>query len=186
MRDSCEGMGFEEVYVSYYARLRRFACNYVISQQDAEDIVHDVFVSLWENWDTLQTHSNLFAFLFLSIRNRCIDFLRRKSLASKAEGLLAEEYHLAMKANLNSLEALQHTPLSVSEVEQILSRALDALPERCREIFKKSRLEGKKQADIAREMNISVNTVESQMAIAYRKLREQLKEMLPLLIFLLV
>ena len=63
--------------------------------------------------------------------------------------------------------------------------AVDSLPEKCREIFIKSKIEGKKQKDIAAELNISLKTVENQMDIAYKKIKSELKDYLPLLIFLL-
>ena len=62
---------------------------------------------------------------------------------------------------------------------------VDSLPKKCREIFIKSKIEGKKQKDIAAELNISLKTVENQMAIAYKKIKSELKDYLPLLIFLL-
>lgn len=62
---------------------------------------------------------------------------------------------------------------------------INSLPEKCREIFIKSKIEGKKQKDIAVEMNISLKTVENQMNIAYKKLKSELKDYLPLLLFFL-
>ena len=62
---------------------------------------------------------------------------------------------------------------------------IDSLPEKCREIFIKSKIEGKRQKDIATELNISLKTVENQMAIAYKKIKGELKDYLPLLLFLL-
>jgi len=67
----------------------------------------------------------------------------------------------------------------------IISRALDSLSDKCREIFIMNKLEGKKQKQIAEELNISINTVETQMGIAYKKLRVELKDYMPLLLFLL-
>ena len=66
----------------------------------------------------------------------------------------------------------------------IVNSILNGLSERCREIFLKSKIEGKKQKEIAEEMNISINTVETQMGIAYKKLRNELKDYFPLFIFL--
>jgi len=83
------------------------------------------------------------------------------------------------------LEAFRQDFLTENDIEDILNKAIDSLPEKCRQIFIKSRIEGKKQKEIAAELNVSVNTVETQMGIAYKKLREELKEYLPLLIFLL-
>ncbi|WP_439788066.1 sigma-70 family RNA polymerase sigma factor, partial [Parabacteroides goldsteinii] len=71
------------------------------------------------------------------------------------------------------------------EIEQILMTAINKLPERCRQVFLKSRIEGKKNREIANELNLTVSTVENQMTIALRKLRVELKDYLPLLLFLL-
>ena len=67
----------------------------------------------------------------------------------------------------------------------MIAIAIDKLPERCREIFLKSRIEGMKYREIADELDISMNTVENQMSIALRKLRIELKDYLPLLLFLI-
>ena len=74
---------------------------------------------------------------------------------------------------------------SAEDIERIITEVVDSLPEKCREIFIKSKIEGKKQKDIAAELNISLKTVENQMAIAYKKIKSELKDYLPLLIFLL-
>ena len=74
---------------------------------------------------------------------------------------------------------------SLSLIYQPITKKRLFLPEKCREIFIKSKIEGKKQKDIAAELNISLKTVENQMAIAYKKIKSELKDYLPLLIFLL-
>jgi RNA polymerase sigma-70 factor (ECF subfamily) len=87
---------------------------------------------------------------------------------------------------LQSLEALDEQIISDTNIETIIDNAIQSLPERCRQIFVMNKIEGKKQKIIAEELNISLNTVENQMAIAYRKLREILKDYLPILFFLLI
>ena len=83
-----------------------------------------------------------------------------------------------------SLEQLNYTFSSEEEIEKVIANAIDKLPERCREIFLKSRIEGMKYREIAEELNISANTVENHIAIALKKLRVELKDYLPLLLFL--
>ena len=83
------------------------------------------------------------------------------------------------------MEYLDLDILEEESIEQILSKAIDALPEKCREIFIKNKIEGKKQKEIAAELNISINTVETQMGIAYKKLKTELKDYFPLFLFLL-
>ena len=80
---------------------------------------------------------------------------------------------------------MNYTLTSEEDIERVLMEAINKLPERCREIFLKSRIEGKKNREIAEELNISASTVENQMTIALKKLRLELKDYLPLLLFLI-
>ena len=84
-----------------------------------------------------------------------------------------------------SLEAFDLDDFSEDYVKEMIERALAVLPDRCREIFVLSKIECKKQIEIAEELNVSVKTIESQITIAYKKLREELKNSFPLLLFLL-
>ena len=176
---------FEEVYVSYFSRMKHFAMEYVLSVEDAENIVQDVFVDLWERRDLLAFNMNLVAYLFTSIKNKCIDFLRHKLIAKQVTDRIQEEYQFTLKLKLASLEAFNQSVFSEEDVEKLATEIINTLPEKCREIFVKSRIEGKKHAEIAAELNISTKTVENQMTIAYKKLRSSLKDYLPLLLFLL-
>lgn len=179
-----DSLSFESIYVSYFSKMRRFAKEYVLLEEDAENIVHDVFVELWERWDSFSSKTNMFAYLFISVKNKCIDFLRQKSTMQKAENDANEEYLMSIRINYNSLEAFYPNLFTADDIETVINKAIDKLPEKCRNIFIKSKIEGKKQKQIAEELNISINTIESQMAIAYKKLREELKDILPLFIFL--
>lgn len=176
---------FEQIYIAYFSRMKYFAQEYVLSDEDAENIVQDVFLELWERKEMLELPINIIAYLFTAIKNRCIDFLRRKILIRDIEDKLQEEYRLTLQVKYYSLEHFDLDILEEKSIEQILSKAIDALPEKCREIFIKNKIEGKKQKEIAMELNISVNTVETQMGIAYKKLKTELKDYFPLFLFLL-
>ena len=176
---------FEQIYLSYFSKMKRFAREYVLSDEDAENIVQDVFLDFWEKKELLPLPINILAYLFTSIKNRCIDFLRHKIVQKEVENKMQEEYRLTLQMKYYSLGELDEGIFEKDDVEQLLSKVIDSLPERCREIFLKSKIEGKKQKEIAEEMNISINTVETQMGIAYKKLRNELKDYFPLFIFLL-
>ncbi len=165
--------------------MKCFACEYVLSEEDAENIVQDVFTELWEKKELLTYNINLVAFLFTSIKNRCIDHLRHNIVVREAVNQMQEEYQITLKVKLASLELFDQSLLSEQDIEKIISEVINSLPEKCREIFIKSKIEGKKQKDIAAELNISLKTVENQMNIAYKKLKSELKDYLPLLLFLL-
>lgn len=167
---------FKEVYVSYYSRMKRFAQQYVIREEDAENIVQDIFFELWEKQLEFSSLTNFNGYLFSVLKNRCIDFLRRKTLEQQAAMEIHSEYARTLKLKFESLEALENNLLSDANIDTIIQNAIDSLPEKCREIFIMNKFEGKKQKAIARELNISIHTVESQMAIAYKKLKEALKD----------
>lgn len=177
---------FENIYVTYYSRMKRFAQEYVISEEDAENIVQDVFLDLWEQQFVFMSYSKLTAYLFTATKNRCLDFLRHKSAVRKGAERLMEQHTHELQMKLQSLEALNDDIFSEPDIESVVQKAIETLPERCRKIFVMNKIEGKKQKEIATELNISLHTVESQMAIAYRKLKEALKEYIPLLVFLLI
>lgn len=165
--------------------MKCFAQEYLLSEEDAENIVQDVFTELWERKELLTYNINLVAFLFTSIKNRCIDHLRHNIVVREAVNQMQEEYQITLKVKLASLELFDQSLLSEQDIEKIISDVINSLPDKCREIFIKSKIEGKKQKDIASEMNISLKTVENQMNIAYRKLKSELKDYLPLLLFFL-
>ena len=173
---------FSKLYVAYYARLVRFASLYVGSEGDAENIVQDFFLYLWERKEILQELQQPDAYLFSAIKHRCLNFLRSQlSLIDRRQPLsdiLEQEFQL----KLYSIQLLDDSQMSIDEVEKHIHRAINSLPERCREIFIMSKLKGMKYREVAESLGISQNTVEGQMAIALKKLREELRHCVPLLL----
>jgi len=176
-------MDFEHFYTTWYSRAKNFAREYVLSEEDAENITQDVFLDLYQKQTVLDAPINRVAYLFTSIKNKCIDYLRRKLLEQEATKKIQEEFDLSLQIKFDSLESFDTEWGSEHKLEKIIQDALNTLPERCREIFIKSKLEGKRQKEIADELGISVKTVENQMTVAYKKLKEELKDYLPLLLF---
>lgn len=177
---------FEDIYVTHYSRMKSFAKEYVVCEEDSENIVQDVFLNLWEQNSLLQSHTNLFAYLFTSVRNKCIDFLRHKTIVLNTAQKLQEDYRRTLQLKLQSLEDFDEHLFSEIDIETNIQNAIESLPAKCREIFILSKFEGLKQKQIAQQLNLSINTVESQMTIAYKKLKEVLKEHVLLLIFFTV
>lgn len=176
---------FSKVYSIYFPKLVRFAREFVLSTEDAENIIQDIFIYLWEHQDILATISNQNAFLFVLVKNRCIDFIRQKKLIERKreefEVVLEKELQLKMYA----LQQFDENALSTSDIEIILNNAINSLPEKCREIFILSRMEGLKYKEIADRLEISTKTVENQIITALKKLRVELKDYLPLFLFII-
>lgn len=176
---------FENVYLSYFSKLKRFALEYVIYEEDAENIVQDLFTDLWRRKEIITEHTNLISLLFISAKNRCLNYLRHDAIKKKHLDKFREEHLVMLRMNLESLEAFDEQVFSEPDIDSLVQRAIDTLPGRCRRIFYMSKIEGKKQKEIAEELHISISTIDSQMQIAYRKLKEELKDYMPLYLFLL-
>jgi RNA polymerase sigma-70 factor (ECF subfamily) len=166
--------------------MKRFTQQYVIREEDAENIVHDIFLDLWEKQLDFTSFINLNGFLLMMLKNRCTDFLRRKTIEQQAIAEIQSEYVRTLKLKFESLEALDNKFLNESEIDAVIQNAINSLPEKCREIFVMNKIEGKKQKIIAQQLNISVNTVENQMAIACKKLKEALKDYTLLFLFFFI
>ena len=162
------------LFDTYYEKLYLFAEKYIYDSDKAHDIVQDVFLKIWENAERLELTSSIQHYLFASVRNGCLNYLKSLQIEDRNNRKYAEAYIESQNVDMVDDEEL------LARVRQVL----DELPEKCREIFIKNKLEGKKQKEIAAELNISINTIESQMAIAYKKLRMELKDALCLLLFL--
>ena len=176
--------GFKTLYKSYYSKLMRFARYYTLCEADAENIVQDVFVLLWEKKEATENKVLLASYLFTMVKNRCLDYLKHKSIVEEYKLYIEENHYYEVRFKIGSLQGMDSEALDDEAIRTLLTHALETLPPRCREIFIKGKLEGMKYKEIAKEMEISEKTVENQMQIAMKKLSVTLKENPLLLLFL--
>lgn len=176
---------FSKVYSIYFPKLVRFAREFVSSTEDAENIIQDIFIYLWERQELLNTLANLNAFLFTLVKNKCIDQLRQQKLIEHRKEELKTVLDKEIQLKIYALQQFDENALSNEDIENILNDAINSLPEKCREVFILSRMEGLKNREIAERLNISTKTVENQMTTAIRKLKVELKDYLPLFLFII-
>lgn len=168
-------MGFSELYITYYPKLVRFAKEFVILEEDAENITQDVFTDLWEKRDSLDLVENINAYLFRLVKNKCLDHLKHKIFEQRYAEHIQTTFEIELNLKLQSLDRLDVCVVSEgNEVEMLIHSAINSLPGRCREIFVLSRFEKLKYREISERLGISLNTVECQMSIALKRLREKL------------
>ena len=150
------------LYHHYFQRLYLFALSIVKTKMLAEEVVEDVFIKIWSNPAGFTAIKNLSVYLFSAVRNQALNSVQK------------EERHLTV--SLEQDEPLSQSAISpieylvLSEMIQSLQVAVDNLPERCRCIFKLVREEGFKYSEVAEILNISINTVNNQMAIAVSRI----------------
>lgn len=175
---------FSAIYDTYFPKLLRFTRTYLIEEEEAEQIVQDIFIFLWEHKEMIPSLQNINAYLFTLVRNRCIDYLRKEVNQEIQKASLSEVENKELQLKLYSLEMFDDDRMSETDIEDLLQQAIGQLPDRCREIFIMSRLQNMKYKEIAQRLDISPNTVENQIVIAIRKLKEELKDYFPLFLFI--
>lgn len=176
--DSILKQKFEALFREHFTGLTYFAQKYLGDMDSCKEIVHAVFVKIWENRHEFEWEKPAKSYLFTSVYNRSMNYIRDNKKFTNPED---EEAHEA------SLETGEFTDtMEVSELEGKIKQAIAKLPEKCREVFELSRFEGKKYSEIAETLNISIKTVENQMSKALKVLKEELKDYIYiLLIFIL-
>lgn len=168
---------FEKTYKAlfrrYYSGLLFYATR-LVGEDDAEDIVQDVFVEIWRRQDTVEVGEQIQAFLYRSVYTKAINLLKHRAIAENYNAEVVEFYQ-------KKLDYYQpdHTDV-ISRIENRelrleLHRAIGELPDKCQEVFKLSYLHDMKNKDIADVMGISLRTVEAHMYKALKFLRERLK-----------
>ena len=153
---------YQKLYMQYAPMLLRFAGKF-ISPFFAEDIVHDVFLKIWDKQVFLLSESEVKNILFVAVRNACIDHLRRISLEQE----FADKRVIQLKLDELSF---------YDGADELFMRAkINELPEKRREIFLLSYMEGLKAAEIAERLNLSTRTVENQLYRTLLFLRKELQ-----------
>jgi len=176
-------MTFHDLYAQYYSRSLRFVRSYVHNEADAEDIVSDSMMSLWQHRDSDRADT-LVPFLYSILRNKSLDYLRRRR--EVLAGTLTDNTRLGeIDLRISSLTEATQDAVFSSEVKEIIEDALASMPQRTREVFRLSRNDGKTYGEIAQLLSISEKGVEYHMSKAIAALRIALQDYLVVALFLL-
>lgn len=156
----------EKLFREYFRPLTYFALQYVKNQAEAEDIVQDLFIALYEKKDSVHIHLSEFNYLYTSVRNRCLKYLEHQNVKERRDAVIQEK--------LDSAPADPLELIAVIEFEHKYVRVLECLSPKCREVFEMSRMDGKKNQEIAVELNLSKRTVETHISQALKVIRKKL------------
>lgn len=149
---------FETYFRQLYIPLGMFALRIVDNVADAEDIVEDAFMKTWHAISVGTEIENFNSYIYRSVRNECVSFLRRKRELE----------------DIDSIPEICEEIIDTSFRDARIWKAIDELPEKCREIFLMSKRDGFSNAEIAEELGISIKTVKNHMTKAFARLRESL------------
>ena len=174
IKNSNEGV-FELVFNFYYSGLVVYADQIIKNTTISEDIVQSVFMKLWETRETIDIRS-FRSYFIQCVKNRCIDHLRSQQVKNKFDNRVPESDFLVMDEDL----------WTKTELSELIEQSVESLPPRCREIFRMSRYENLKIAEIADQLKISKRTVETQISKALKILRVKLIDYLSFLALIFI
>lgn len=159
---------FEEVFRRYYSPLCWYAMGITGSMEAAEEIVEELFYQFWKGKETLLVFRSLKSYLYAAVRNQSLQYCEHQEVRNRyRESVLAR-----------AAEARGDTPqeqMEYRELQKLIDATLAGLPERRLRIFRMHRMEGKKYAEIASLLSLSVKTVEAEMTKALKTLRTEIE-----------
>lgn len=158
----------EALFKKYYAFVSIAVLRLIADPETAEDIAQEVFMEIWKRRNALDIQISLKAYLRKTAVNKTLNYIRHQK-NYKSEELSEQQFEL---------HASENTSLETNELQALIEQAVEQLPERCRLVFKLSRLEEMSYQEIADKLDISVKTVENQIVKALKQLRETLRPFL--------
>ena len=153
-------IAFRHLFYQYADSLERFITYYIHDREKSQDLVLDIFTYIWENRQNFEIKLTLKAYFFQAARNKSFTYIRDKKIPVYLE-------------EMEGMEIVQNydSELELQELHHLIEEAVSLLPDKCREIFRKSREENLTNKEIAGQLHISEKTVEGQITIALKKIR---------------
>jgi RNA polymerase sigma-70 factor (family 1) len=162
---------FEMIFSTHYQPLCNYAFTFVRDKDEAEEIVQGAFLMVWEKRESIEIRTSLKSYLYTMVRNACLNVIKHQKVRQR---------HAARQfAVTDQSQDSVSNQVMAAELEERIQDAMESLPEQCRMVFKLSRFEELKYAEIADQLNISIKTVENHMGKALKIMRQQLKDYLP-------
>lgn len=165
---------FEETFRKYYQSLCNYANSILKEMDEAEEVVQNLFLSIWEKRSELEISISLKSYLYRAVHNHCLNRIKHLKVREEYQQYAVNFYDA-------SYESVSQTVMK-NELETKIEEAIKKLPEQCRLIFQMSRFEELKYHEIAEQLELSPKTVENQIGKALKILRIELAEYLPLII----
>lgn len=153
-----EEVAFGELYIRYKDKLYYFCLHLLKSKEESNDIVQEVFTRLWESRSFIRPELSFSSFLYTMTRNRILNYFRDMDIDTKVKQIIAAE-------KLTEEETIE-SEIIYTEYQKIFREAIDHLPPQRKRIFSLSRIENKSHKEIAKELGISVNTVQEHISEA--------------------
>lgn len=168
---------FDSIFRRTYSRLYFYALSLLSDESDADDVVEEVFAGLWRRMDEIDLEDNIEGFLYRAVYTRSVNVLKRRNVDAGRLAAIEDINNMRMEYYSGMNDDPLHS-MENAELRRKIEDTINMLPEKCRQVFRMSYLNGMHNNDIAEELQLSVRTVEAHMYRALRFLRERLGECL--------
>ena len=158
---------YKRLFEKYYQLLLSYIISYTHNRSQAEDLVQQAFVDLWEDRRKLNPNKSPKNYLYAIARNRYLDSVNNQKRQSK---LLESVWERALRERIE-----ENTEIQEKRIEK-LKIVIESLPPKCKRIFELNKMDGLRYQDIAELLDISIKTIEAQMGIAFKKIRNAFNE----------
>lgn len=155
---------YKEIFFTFYNSLVRFALTFVEDRETAEEVVSDVMMKVWEGRKTLNAIDNLRVYLYISTRNTALNYIAKRKLPVVS----LENLYIDFPSTALNPEQLMIT----AEMIRRINYAINSLPPRCKLVFRLVKEDRLPYKDVAQILDISIKTIDNQLAIALRKISE--------------
>lgn len=166
---------FEDTYRCHLKKVEFYACNYLGDRTEARNVAHDVFMTLWENLERIDTQKDILPYLIVVAKFKCMNILRKRSYHKKYRDRKSEKYLRDMLA-YEALNDYTSTQLYSSEIMELVAQSLEQMPEAVKSTYVLSRERNLKNHEIAELQLVSVKTVEYRINCALKILRKNLRD----------
>lgn len=175
---------FRELFRLMYPRMKGYCKLFVSDENEMKDLIQECLIALWEKRNEIDPQKPVESLLFVMLRNRCLNYLKKKK--SEEARIDLENLQIKELQHLYQLDFMQREAVSIEEQLVISFRqAVDTLPDKMRYVFIKCKIEGVKQKELADELGVSLKTVEKHIATAKKHISEKLAIRFPALLLLI-
>lgn len=175
---------FKDVFRLLYPRLKGYCKLFVPDDSKVDDLIQETFITLWEKRNSIKTDRSIESYLFVILRNICLNYLRDERLETTISSVNVEE--------VSELQYLYHIDFLGKEEKSLeeqlvesFQQAVEELPDKMKQVFTLCKIEGRKQKEVAEELGVSIKMVEKHIAKAKEQIRKKLVDQYPVLIIII-
>lgn len=176
---------FKQAFTLLYPRLKSYCKLFIHDLDKVEDLIQETFISVWDNRSSIKTNKTIESYFFVILRNKCLNHLKKKRLETAQvvdlDNLKIDELQFLYQLDFTNKEEMSFE----EQLVESLKVAINDLPEKMKRVFTLCKLEGRKQKEVAEELNISLKMVEKHVANAKKQIKSKLIRQYPTLIVII-